>query len=206
MVSNHASGQVGFTLLELLVAMLLTSLLTLVAYGSLSLSLKVVGRGQLAAERLQELRVGQSILERSLSSAVRGSLGNRIYFVGEPTQLRFFTLVPLEAHSLGGVYHWRILLGQDESHQGVLAVEQTKNVNWYRDPEGVEVRQTILHNVASLRFAYGRGSEEVQTWEAKRDGGLPDWVKVYLTQSDHQTQVLLIPIHVAEYKTSEKPQ
>jgi prepilin-type N-terminal cleavage/methylation domain-containing protein len=206
MVSNHASGQVGFTLLELLVAMLLTSLLTLVAYGSLSLSLKVVGRGQLAAERLQELRVGQSILERSLSSAVRGSLGNRIYCVGEPTQLRFFTLVPLEAHSLGGVYHWRILLGQDESHQGVLAVEQTKNVNWYRDPEGVEVRQTILHNVASLRFAYGRGSEEVQTWEAKRDGGLPDWVKVYLTQSDHQTQVLLIPIHVAEYKTSEKPQ
>ncbi len=206
MVSNHASGQVGFTLLELLVAMLLTSLLTLVAYGSLSLSLKVVGRGQMAAERLQELRVGQSIMERSLSSAVRGSLGNRIYFVGEPTQLRFFTLVPLEAHSLGGVYHWRILLGQDESHQGVLAVEQTKNVNWYRDPEGVEVRQTILHNVASLRFAYGRGSEEVQTWEAKRDGGLPDWVKVYLTQSDHQTQVLLIPIHVAEYKTSEKPQ
>jgi prepilin-type N-terminal cleavage/methylation domain-containing protein len=206
MVSNHTSGQVGFTLLELLVAMLLTSLLTLVAYGSLSLSLKVVGRGQMAAERLQELRVGQSILERSLSSAVRGSLGNRIYFVGEPTQLRFFTLVPLEAHSLGGVYHWRILLGQDESHQGVLAVEQTKNVNWYRDPEGVEVRQTILHNVAALRFAYGRGSEEVQTWEAKRDGGLPDWVKVYLTQSDHQTQVLLIPIHVAEYKTSEKPQ
>jgi prepilin-type N-terminal cleavage/methylation domain-containing protein len=206
MVSNHTSGQVGFTLLELLVAMLLTSLLTLVAYGSLSLSLKVVGRGQMAAERLQELRVGQSIMERSLSSAVRGSLGNRIYFVGEPTQLRFFTLVPLEAHSLGGVYHWRILLGQDESHQGVLAVEQTKNVNWYRDPEGVEVRQTILHNVASLRFAYGRGSEEVQTWEAKRDGGLPDWVKVYLTQSDHQTQVLLIPIHVAEYKTSERPQ
>jgi prepilin-type N-terminal cleavage/methylation domain-containing protein len=206
MVSNHTSGQAGFTLLELLVAMLLTSLLTLVAYGSLSLSLKVVGRGQLAADRLQELRVGQSIMERSLSSAVRGSLGNRIYFVGEPTQLRFFTLVPLEAHSLGGVYHWRILLGQDESRQGVLAVEQTKNVNWYRDPEGVEVRQIILHNVASIRFAYGRGSEEVQTWEAKRDGGLPEWVKVYLTQTDHQTQVLLIPIHVAEYKTSERPQ
>ena len=206
MAHNSQSRQTGFTLLELMVALVLTSLLTLVAYASLSLSLKVVRRGQAAAEKLQELRVGQSILERSLSSAVRGSLGNRLYFVGEPTQLRFFTLVPLEAHSLGGVYHWRILLGQDESHQGVLAVEQTKNVNWYRDPEGVEVRQTILHNVASLRFAYGRGSEEVQTWEAKRDGGLPDWVKVYLTQSDHQTQVLLIPIHVAEYKTSERPQ
>jgi prepilin-type N-terminal cleavage/methylation domain-containing protein len=197
------SRQAGFTLLELMVAMLLTALLTLVAYGSLSLSLKVVRRGQAATERLQELRVGQSILERSLSSTVRGTLGDRVYFVGDPAQLKFFTLVPLEAHTLGGIYHWRVFLGQDESRQGVLAVEQTKNVNWYRDPEGVEVRQIIIHNVAELHFAYGRGEEEVQTWESKRDGGLPDWVKVYLNQDGRHSQVLMIPIHVSENKKTE---
>jgi len=204
MTPDPQSRQTGFTLLELMVAMLLTALLTLVAYGSLSLSLKVVRRGQAAAERLQELRVGQSILERSLSSTVQGSLGNRLYFIGEPAQVRFFTLVPLEAHSLGGVYHWRVLLGQDEEHRGVLAVEQSKNVNWYRDPDGVEVRQIILHNVASLQFAYGRGSEEFQTWDSKRDGGLPDWVKVSFTLGDQKPQVLIIPIHVSEYKTKEQ--
>jgi prepilin-type N-terminal cleavage/methylation domain-containing protein len=206
MAPNRQSRQAGFTLLELMVALVLTSLLTLVAYASLSLSLKVVQRGQAAAENLQELRVGQSILERSLSSAVQGSLGNRVYFVGDPDQMRFFTLVPLEAHSLGGVYHWRVLMGQDQSGQGVLAVEQTKNVNWYRDPEGVEVRQIILHNVASVQFTYGRGSEEAQTWEAKRDKGLPDYVKVSLTQGAHQPQVLIIPIHVSRYKKPERPQ
>src|SRR4030042_1031155 len=114
MAPNNQSRQAGFTLLELMVALVLTSLLTLVAYASLSLSLKVVQRGQAAAEKLQELRVGQSILERSLSSAVRGSLGNRLYFVGDPEEGRFFPLVPLEAHSLGGVYHWRGLIGQGE--------------------------------------------------------------------------------------------
>jgi prepilin-type N-terminal cleavage/methylation domain-containing protein len=191
--------QAGFTLLELMVALVLTALLTLVAYGSLSLSLKAVRRGQAATERLQELRVGQSILERSLSSTVPGTLGNQHYFAGDPGQIKFFTLVPLEAHSLGGIYHWRIYLKQEASGQVDLAVEQTRNVNWYRDPEGVEVRQTILHHLTSVHFAYGRGTEEVQTWEAKRDAGLPDWVKVYLTQSDHQSQVLLIPIHVSEF-------
>jgi general secretion pathway protein J len=204
MIPHSHSRQAGFTLLELMVAMLLTALLTLVAYGSLSLSLKVVRRGQSAAERLQELRVGQNILERSLASTVQGSLGNRVYFIGEPTQLKFFTLVPLEAHSLGGVYHWRILLGQDDATRGVLAVEQTKNVNWYRDPEGVEVRQIVLHNLTACHFAYGRGGEEVQTWEAKRDHGLPDWVKVYFTQEGQKPEVLLIPIHVSEYKTREQ--
>jgi hypothetical protein len=136
---------------------------------------------------------------------VRGSLGNRLYFVGNPDEVRFFTLVPLEAHSLGGVYHWRVLMGQDEAGQGVLAVEQTRNVNWYRDPEGVEVRQIIFHNVASVQFTYGRDREEAQTWEAKRDGGLPHWVKVSLTLGGHKPQVLIIPIHVSEYKKPERP-
>ncbi len=206
MAHHNQSGQAGFTLLELMVALTLTSLLTLVAYGSLNLSLKVVRRGQAAAEQLQELRVGQSILTRSLSSVVKGTLGNRIYFVGDPAQMRFFTLVPLEAHSPGGVYHWRVLLGQDESHQGVVAVEQTKNVNWYRDPEGVEVRQIIFHNVASARFTYGRGNEEYETWEAKSARSLPDWVKVQLTQGSHQPVELVIPIYVSQTEQPEEAQ
>jgi prepilin-type N-terminal cleavage/methylation domain-containing protein len=200
---SHGRGaaSAGFTLLELIVSLALTSLLTLVAYGSVSLSLKAVSRGQAAAERLQELRVGETILERSLCSAVQGSLGDRIYFIGDSHQMRFFTVVPLMAHNLGGVYHWRVLLGQDEAGLGVLAVEQVKNVNWYQDPEGVEIRQIILKDLAALRFAYGLGGEEYETWDGKKVGSLPDWVKVYFTLKGQEPQVWMIPLHVAEFKT-----
>lgn len=202
----RSTGQAsaGFTLLELVVAIGLTSLLTVVAYSSLNISLKAVGRGQVAAERLQELRVGQNILERSLSSAVRGTLADTTYFFGDPRQMRFFTLEPLEAYNLGGIYHWRLLLGQDEAGKGVLAVEQTKNVNWYRDPEGVEVRQIILSGVAEAHFTYGTGSEEFETWDAKKVRSLPEWVKVNLTLNNQQTIVLMIPIHVAEFRPNQR--
>ena len=192
--------QTGFTLLELMIALALTSLLSLVAYTSLNLSLKVVGRGRVAAERLQEQRVGVAILERSLTSAVLGSLANQTYFIGERQQMRFFTLVPLEAHNLGGVYHWRLLLGEDEAHHGVLAVEQTRNVNWYRDPEGVEIREIILRDVTDLHFTYGTGSDEYETWDGKKVGNLPAWVKVHLTLKGQPPLELEIPIHVAEFK------
>lgn len=195
------SAAAGFTLLELVIAMSLTSLLSLVAYSSLSLSLKAVSRGQVAAERLQELRVGETILVRSLSSALPGSLGNPIYFIGERQQMRFFTLVPLEAHNLGGPFHWRVLLGEDEAHRGVMAVEQTKNVNWYRDPEGVEIRQIIIKDVTDLHFTYGAGKEEFDTWDGKKLKTLPDWVKMKLTLKGQPPQVLEIPIHVAEFKS-----
>lgn len=197
--TNPTPGNAGFTLLELMIALALTGLLSLTAYLSLGLSLKAWRHGQAAGERLQELRVAQTILARSLSSAVRGSMRKPLHFVGNANEMRFFTPVPLEAYNLGGIYHWRVLAGQDESDRLVLVVEQSKNVNWYRDPEGVEIRQILAGHLAGLRFAYGRGDREVGTWDAARIGVLPDWVRVYLTQRGQEPVVWFIPIHVSAY-------
>ena len=179
-------------------------LLSLVAYTSLSVSLQAMRHGQAAAELVQELRVSQTILARSLSSAVRGSLLNPLYFIGNAREMRFFTPVPLEAYNMGGIYHWRVLVGQDESDQPVLAVEQTKNVNWFRDPEGVEVRQILMGPLAALRFAYGQGDQEYENWDAKTAKALPDWVRVYLTQKGREPLVWLIPLHVADFKIEQR--
>lgn len=198
----------GFTLLELVVALSLVSLLSLVAFMALNLSLKAVRRGQAAAESLQELRVGQSFLERSLSSATVGIKEVKEaqkYFFGEPQQMRFFTFLPLEAHSLGGIYHWRILVGRDEAGQGVVAVEQCKSVNWIRDNEGVEIRQILLKNISSVRFFYGHDGKEYDHWDARKDGGLPQWVKIQLALGGQKPLEWLIPIHVSD-TTSPQPQ
>jgi prepilin-type N-terminal cleavage/methylation domain-containing protein len=202
--TNVSAKHAGFTLLELMIALALTGLLSLVAYTSLALSLRALRHGQTAGKQLQELRVAQTILTRSLSSAVRGSLRERLYFVGNAKEMRFFTPIPLEAYNLGGIYHWRVLAGQDESDQPVLAVEQTKNVNWFRDPEGVEVRQILMGHLSELRFAYGRGDREVAAWDAVEIGAMPDWVRVYLTQKGRETVVLFIPIHVSDYNNEIK--
>lgn len=195
----------GFTLLELMVALALVALLSLVAFVSLNLSLKAVRRGMSAAENLQELRVGQTFLERSLSSAAPGLTGvkeARSYFFGEPQQMRFFTFLPLEAHNLGGIYHWRVLVGRDEAGQGVIAVEQTRSINWARDHEGVEIRQILLKNVASVHFFYGRDGKAYDHWDARKNGGLPQFVKVQLALGGQKTQEWIIPINAASTITA----
>jgi general secretion pathway protein J len=202
--TGKSTASAGFTLLELMISLALTSVLSLIAYTSLGLTLKAMRQGQAAAEQGQELRVGQTILARSLSSAVSGSLSKTRYFIGNANEIRFFTPVPLEAYNMGGIYHWRVLAGQDESDQLVLAVEQTKNVNWFRDPEGVEVRHIIMGNLASLRFAYGRGDEEFPSWEATRTKGLPDWVRVYLTPKGQEPLVWFIHLNVSGAMDDER--
>jgi general secretion pathway protein J len=194
----------GFTLLELMIALTLTGLLSLVAYTSLNLSLKAMRHGQAAADQVQELRVGQTLLARSLSSAVGGSLDQRRYFIGNASEMRFFTPVPLEAYNMGGIYHWRVLAGRDESSQLVLAVEQTKNVNWFRDPEGVEVRHILMGRLASIRFTYGRGDEEYETWDGAKLKALPDWIRVYLTQKGREPLVWFIHLHVSDYRNETR--
>jgi general secretion pathway protein J len=197
-----SGGSAGLTLLELLVALTLTSLLALMAFASLNLSVRMVSRSQGMTERLQELRVGENILKRSLSSATPGSSGERVYFTGAAQEMRFFTLVPLEAHSLGGIYHWRVLKGQDEAGRGVLAVEQTRSLNWQRDPQGVELRQIILQDVAAATFTYGLGDQEQTAWDGKTERRLPDWVKVHLTLRGQKSQEWIIPIYAAKFQTT----
>jgi general secretion pathway protein J len=189
----------GFTLLELMISLALVSLLSLVAFTSLNLSLKAVGRGQAAAANLQELRVGQSFLERSLSSAAGGLKevrGAQQYFWGDPQEIRFFTFLPLEAYNLGGIYHWRVLVGRDQAGQGAVAVEQCRSVNWIQNPEGVELRQILLTNVASVRFFYGQDGKEYDHWDARRQGGPPQWVRVQLALGNQPPRDWIIPIHV----------
>jgi len=191
---SHASA--GFTLLELMISLGLVSLLSLVAFTALNLSLKAVGRGQTAADNLQELRVGQSFLERSLSSTVGGIKGAQDYFWGDPQEIRFFTFLPLEAYNLGGVFHWRVLVGRDEAGQGAVAVEQCKSLSWKRDPQGVELRQIVLTNVTSARFFYGRGGKEYDHWDGRRQSGPPQYVRMQLAFGNQQPRDWIIPIHV----------
>ncbi len=48
----------------------------------------------------------------------------RQYFIGTAGEMRFFTPVPLEAHNMGGIYHWRVLAGADEAGQLVLGLDK----------------------------------------------------------------------------------
>lgn len=193
-------GSEGLTLLEMLIALFLTGLLSLVAFASLNLSLRAVNRGQTEAETLQRLRISQSSLERSISSAVPWITVDKKrthYFEGRPEDLRFITTVPLAAHNLGGLYYLRVYVPFDKSGQA-LTVEQSKLIHWTDNPSEPEVRQVLIPNASAFRFSYGLGGQSWETWEGSERGRLPEWVRVHITVAGHPPQIWFIPIHTAK--------
>ena len=199
-------GSAGFTLLELVLAMILLSLLALVSYGTLNLCLKGARHGEAATVNLQQLRIARQYLERSLGSALprlRGR-GPWPYFEGEEQELKFLTPVALQAHQLGGIYHMRVLAIPDEQGVNGLAVEEVKAMVWQEEPNRIETRLFLLRGLASLRFTYLAGGQEFNTWHADRQKGMPDKVRMSVSLKDNQ-KVLewLIPIRVVETKDEE---
>jgi prepilin-type N-terminal cleavage/methylation domain-containing protein len=189
----------GFTLLELVLALILLSLLALVSYGTLNLCLRGARHGEAATANLQQLRVARQYLERSLGSALPrlGSPGQWPYFEGEAQDLKFLTPVPLQAHQMGGIYHMRILTAPDEEGVNGLAVEEVKGLVWQDDPQRIETRLFLLRGLGSLRFTYVVGAEEFQTWHADSQKGMPEKVRMQFSLGDQKPLEWLISLRVA---------
>lgn len=202
---SRSGGSAGFTLLELMLALILLSLLALVAYGTLNLCLKGARHGEAATVNLQQLRIARQYLERSLGSALPrlNGQGQWPYFEGEEQDLKFLTPLGLQAHQLGGIYHMRVLAAADEQGVNGLAMEEVKALVWQEEPEKIETRLFMLRGLASLRFTYLVGSQEFNTWHADRQKGMPDKVRVSLSLKDQKQLEWLIPIRVVQTREEE---
>ena len=188
----------GFTLLELLLAILLLSFLGFAVFTGINLCIKVY-RSQIGDfTKLQELRVAWRFLERSLSSAGDHlkTEGPWPYFVGDKQEIRFLTAIPLEAHNLGGYYFWRIWLGKGEDGWGSLVVDESKTLTWQNDPQ-VETRQELLHGLRSCQFLFIAKGKEYTRWDGSRFKGLPEQVRIRFVRDNNAPQEWLIPLHSA---------
>lgn len=168
----------GFTLVELLVALTLLGLISVVLFGGLQFGSRAWEAGDARAEQLGEIEALQGLLRRQLSRAfipvgVGDRFGSSAPFVGEPDRLRWVGAVP--AHiGVGGLYWMELAVVDDLDGQRL-------DFAWalYRpdDPEALDAlpeegetvvggRRTLVEGLSEAGFAY---------YGFEPDGGRPDW-------------------------------
>jgi len=115
MSKNRIARQQGFTLIEVMIAMAIFSLLSLLAYQILSASVKNSEIAQEHTARLNEIQTAFSLLERDLIQVLpRQTEEEETYLSATETSLRFTTLgsypaaTPLSASDLSRV-DWAII-------------------------------------------------------------------------------------------------
>jgi general secretion pathway protein J len=180
-IKRHAGG---FTLVELLVALTLFALMSVLMFGGLRFGLRAWESGGERIDEAAQVEVVQSLLRRALSQARlpwedqdRDILS---VFSGTPDTVSF--VAPLPSHSGSGGLAVFLLSEQRNSDGASLALAWRIFRPDDFDSAAFDEDRLLLENIGSIKFAYyGRVDASLPpNWLDRWDGllGLPQLIRV----------------------------
>ena len=188
---SHGTAK-GFTLLELLVAVSLVALLSVLLFGGLRIGLRSADAVDRRVDHSAQIALAYDFMQNELADArplptQPGALRSPIDFTGEQDGLSFVA-VPPDDVALGGFQLFRIALqGQGQNRRLV--------VSWKQIERGVTAEPTmvrpsiLLDGVRSVEFAYfgvvdrTRPPEWLDHWTDMLT--LPQLVRLRIAMADH---------------------
>ncbi len=178
----------GFTLIEILVAMTLLSLVLAVLAGGLHLGTRVWDAETTRSEEESDVQAVQSFLRSLIQQAYPYHEGGRsdVAFEGRTERLSF--IAPLPAHvGFGGFHRVRLELeqGRDGGRLVFRHVLLHPDVDPGDAPEQIKGETVLLTGVAALRIGYfgADGSRSPRSWRPEWVGRdtLPDLVRIEIS-------------------------
>jgi general secretion pathway protein J len=152
----------GFTLIELMVALLLLALMSSILYGSLSLSATSWDRGEAKAEQAGDMRQTAEFLRQALAAEhplrLHKAVDQPLVFAGASDSLAFAGATPGRVG--GGIYYFRIALAGGESSKLLLS-RTIPDYSALKAPSFDAADASVLADgIAQLKFSYfGRDAD-----------------------------------------------
>ncbi len=169
----------GFTLVELLVAITLLGLLSLVLFGGLRFGTRAWEAGNAAAERFAEIEVVQGLLRRQIAQATLPKSWDQnarksAAFVGEPDRIRF--VAPAFGRvGIGGLYSFELALRDADSGQKLelswRLYRPDEAPEFDREPSETSGRRALLEGIEQASFGYYGSSDPAESalWQDRWD-------------------------------------
>jgi general secretion pathway protein J len=147
----------GFTLIELMVALLLLALISSILYGSLSLSANSWDRGEAKAEQAADMRQTAEFLRQALAAEhplrLHKAVDQPLVFAGASDSLAFAGATPGRVG--GGIYYFRIALASGDEPSKLLLSRTIPDYGALKPPsfDGADA-SVLADGIAQLRFSY----------------------------------------------------
>lgn len=157
---NSPYSKQGFTLVELLIALVLVGMILLILFSGLNLATRSSEAAEQITQEVEKLRVVESLLRRQLHEArllfyEAPEQGQRITFIGQPHAMQFVT--PLLEHlGLGGLY-WITVGLAEEGNKGRLMMRwrpYRPNEPFEQEAVNTQEPELLLDSVKEAEFSY----------------------------------------------------
>lgn len=195
MTTGRRAREGGFTLVELVIALVLMAAMSAVLFGALSLAARSWDGGESKAREVSDMRAAQGYLREQLSAGYPQRLWNvaelPLLFTGRRDELRYTAALPARV-AQGGVYYFRIAVARDGEKSLLVQERVVPDVGAADEPEFREPERSVLaEDVAELTIGYfGRDPDAA-------DVDAPTWRDHW---DDRQRLPLLVRIDVKPAK------
>ena len=188
---HKVSGARGFTMIELMIALVLMALMSAVLFGSLNLAGRSADAGNAKAEASSGMRLAGDYLRTQLAAQhpqrMHKILEFPLLFGGDANQLRYAAPLPGRV-GLGGVWYYRLKLAAVPGRQkpSLILERMIPDLNSPDRPDFADAEHSVLaDDIKELKFSYfgvntGASVDEAATWRDQWDDPqlLPQLIRV----------------------------
>ena len=161
------SAHRGFTLLELIIALVLLGLLSGVLFGSVKLAGRSTDSGEAKAEAAASMRLAQEFLRTNLEAQhplrMRKIVDWPLLFVGASDELRYASELPPRVAG-GGIWFYRLAVRADDARSPLVLERMIPDLTADAPPEFVNADRSVLrtalpHSSSAISDATGCRAE-----------------------------------------------
>jgi general secretion pathway protein J len=187
-------GSVGFTLVELTIALVLLALLSAVLFGSLGFAGTTLDRGEAKVEGTSNMRLAQAFLRSNLEQQhplrMRKIAEFPLLFAGEREEMRYAAVLPARVAG-GGVWFSGLWAPRDDPRGAVVLERVIPDLGAPQAPDFREAERSVLaEGIRELRIGYygrdpGAADANEPSWRDRWDDPqrLPLLVRIDVTPS-----------------------
>jgi general secretion pathway protein J len=199
--AEKRAAEAGFTLVELLVAITLVGLMTVVLFGGLRFGTRAASAVGARSDRSAQLGVVYDFMQNELADARMLTTSSDVAaapnFDGEPDSLSFITTPPAYL-ALGGFHLLRVALEGERTRRLTVSWQQISRGALTSTPTTLQP-SVILENIRSVEFAYfgtldqNRPPEWLDRWNDQT--ALPQLVRLRIAWADgsHAPDLIVAP-------------
>jgi general secretion pathway protein J len=206
-VKKLSGNNRGFTLLELLIALTIVSLIVVIIFGALRIGIRAWEKGEKDVDHRQRQRIVLDLIKRQLASTCVGDLwgGDQqlVALKGDNKSMEFVSHIPLTPGNRFGLVFVKYAVQREKGGNKENLAFYEKNIALPGKKTGTGALDEgdyseLLPGMKSIVFEYlkVRPGEEASMWQKgwdpAVDKGVPRAVRVTLKENDEKAPIYVI--------------
>jgi len=189
----------GFTLIELVVASAIASMILLMSYTSYRTIIQSIGRLVDRESFYENVNNAFAVIDRDLSNTYFRKENTKLCFISETqsgaTVLNFVTVIHSDFNYQGNIkksfpasdiHEVGFSIQNDAKNIGKKNLIRREEIHYDDDPEHGGDNNVLLNEVKELRFEFKSGNDWTDHWDSREDNKFPAAVKTTLTVVDYE--------------------